>query len=68
MKSLGFRLKLICENAAFADDNMNHEIARCLRAVADRIESGDSYDNYRNILDINGNIVGTFALKPHDQL
>ena len=40
------------------------EIARCLRAIADRMEAGETFDYYRNILDINGNIVGQFAIKP----
>jgi hypothetical protein len=58
-----FRLNLECDNAAFADD-MQFEIARCLRDVASRIERGEDCSKYRNILDANGNPVGTFALKP----
>ncbi len=65
---LRFRLNLECDNAAFEGENMQHEIARCLRAVADRVERGEDCGLYRNIHDINGNPVGTFALKPSDQI
>jgi hypothetical protein len=49
-----FKLEIETDNAAFADD-YNAEIARILRAVADKIERGiiDA-----RILDINGNTVG----------
>jgi hypothetical protein len=60
-----FLLNLSTNNAAFQPDP-TPEIARVLRAVADRIESGDTYDTFRNILDENGNVAGTFALKPDD--
>lgn len=66
--SIGFRLNLACDNAAFEDHNLNHEIARCLRVVAKRIEDGEDCSKYRNILDINGNIVGTFKCAPRDEL
>lgn len=64
-----FKLSIDCGNAAFCDDDAPTqasaapELARILRAVADRIESGDTFDTFRNLHDINGNIVGTFALK-----
>ena len=59
-----FRLALDCDNAAFDGDGCNVEIVRCLRAVADRIEAGDSFGRSRDILDINGNIIGHFVLAP----
>jgi hypothetical protein len=46
------------DNAAFVENNLNHEIARCLRAVSYRVENGDNA--HRKILDTNGNIVGQF--------
>ena len=64
-----FKLSINCNNAAFCDsdaptqETAAPELARILREVAQRIESGDSFDTYRNIQDFNGNIVGTFALK-----
>lgn len=61
---MAFRLTIHTEGAAF--DPPEHELARLLRSVADRIESGDSFDMYRNIIDINGNVVGTFALKEEE--
>lgn len=68
-----FKLTFNCDNSAFRDSvtgNVMHdspdtqvEVARILREVANRIESGDYFDMYRNIKDINGNIVGTYAMK-----
>lgn len=64
-----FKLSIDCDNAAFCEDyaptqqSAAPEIVRLLRAIADRIESGDTFDTFRNIHDINGNTVGTFALK-----
>lgn len=64
-----FKLSIDCANAAFCEDDTPTqestapELARILRAVADRIDSGDTFDTFRNIQDINGNTVGTFALK-----
>lgn len=64
-----FKLSIDCGNSAFCEndyptqESAAPEIARILRAVADRIESGDTFDTFRNMHDINGNIVGTFALK-----
>ena len=51
-----------CDNAAF-DDMPEFEVARILRHIADRIESGQATGLYQNAIDINGNIVGTFRLK-----
>lgn len=64
-----FKLSIDCANAAFCEgdsptpESAAPELARILRAVADRIESGDTFDTFRNMHDMNGNIVGTFALK-----
>ena len=70
-----FTLAIKCEGAAFDDDEtgaVTHEsaapeLARILRDVARRIEDGDSFDTFRNCRDINGNIVGTFALKIQEE-
>ena len=64
-----FSLSINCQNAAFCDgetptqESAAPELARILRRTADRIESGESFDTFRNILDINGNIVGVYAMK-----
>jgi len=65
-----FTLSIKCSGFAFDDETgaVTHEsaapeLARILRDVARRIEDGDSFDTFRNCRDINGNIVGTFALK-----
>lgn len=64
-----FKLSIDCANAAFCEDDTPTpesaapELVRILRAVADRIDSGDTFDTYRNIHDTSGNTVGTFALK-----
>jgi len=39
------------------------EAARILRDIADRVERGDDVSMHQNIRDINGNIIGTFAMK-----
>jgi hypothetical protein len=57
-----FRVNIACDNAAF-DPNPRAEIARILREIAKRVENGDDIMTYRNAYDINGNTVGTFALK-----
>ena len=64
-----------CSGFAFDDDEtgaVTHEsaapeLARILRDVAYRIESDDSFDTFRNCIDINGNVVGTFALKIQEE-
>lgn len=64
-----FKLSIDCSNAAFCEGDTPTqtsaapELARLLRSIAARIESGDTFDTYRNIQDINGNTVGTFAFK-----
>jgi hypothetical protein len=56
-----FVLSIDCENAAFVEYELD-EVARLLREVADRLESGDSAKYYRNILDVNGNVVGRYKM------
>ena len=70
-----FTLSIKCEGAAFDDDEtgvVTHEsaapeLARILRDVARRIEDGDSFNTFRNCCDINGNVVGTFAMKTQEE-
>jgi hypothetical protein len=57
-----FNLFIDTENDAFKPDP-SPELARILRAIADRIESGEFYGHYLTIRDTNGNDVGRFALK-----
>lgn len=52
-------IKFRTDNAAF-DDSPEFETARILRKVADKIEQGLASGRYQNILDSNGNIVGTW--------
>lgn len=54
-----FQLTIQTDNAAFGQHNDAHEIARILRAVADRLEQGDTGGNAR---DYNGNSVGEWFL------
>ncbi len=64
-----FQMNINCTNAAFCEDDSptqqtaGPEIVRILRIVANRIESGETFDYHRNIHDVNGNIVGTFSFK-----
>jgi hypothetical protein len=60
-----FRLNVHTDNAAF-DPDPAPELARILRAAAERIESGEYIGHYLTILDVNGNDVGRFALKNED--
>lgn len=60
-----FTLNLSTENSAFEPDPAP-ELARILRAVAERIERGDEIGQFLTIHDANGNDVGRFALKPDD--
>lgn len=61
-----FSLSINCGNSAFNDCNMDDEIARILRDVANRIESKGCTGFYETINDNNGNDVGRFALKNDD--
>lgn len=51
-----FSLEIACDNAAFADDTTG-EVARILRAVADRLD-GQFIGPSISMLDGNGNHVG----------
>lgn len=62
-ESIQFRLQIACDNAAFEDEGTATELARILRDVARRIESGEDCGSFVNVRDINGNVVGSFALK-----
>ena len=57
-----FKMRFDTENAAFDDGNRDHEVARILRNIADKIESGQATGLNQNVFDENGNIVGTFVL------
>ena len=63
-----FIFKIDCDNAAFQDverlDNegaLLTEIGRILREAAEQVEGGYLA---RQVLDINGNTVGKYALQP----
>lgn len=57
-----FRLTIQTDNEAFQPD-ARPELARILVALADRIESGEDFSLYRNVCDINGNVVGKVKLE-----
>lgn len=54
-----FTLDINCDNAAFDDDDLFHEVARILRDLATKVED---HDADRNILDVNGNFIGIAEL------
>ena len=57
-----FVLSITCENDAFQPDAAA-EVARILRSVADKLESGaDDFGRYRTLRDSNGNDVGRAKL------
>lgn len=54
-----FTLHIKCDSAAF-EDNPGREIARILRNAARRAENGEDFGQ---LLDANGNVVGEMELK-----
>lgn len=66
-----FTVSIDCGNAAFCDESADRptiesagpELARILREIANRIESGRDYDFFQTIRDTNGNDVGRYAMK-----
>ena len=59
------RIEINTDNAAFDGDGGRAEIARMLRDIADRVESGSietDHEHLQGIRDINGNITGSFEL------
>ena len=53
-----FTLTITCDNAAFEDGGGETEVARILRETAERVEDGTRTGN---LLDINGNVVGSYT-------
>lgn len=54
------KIKFTTDNAAF-EENREEECARILRAIADKLTSGQFMDS--NIVrDINGNTIGTWSI------
>jgi len=58
-----FTLSIDTDNAAFEPDEAE-EIARILRALANRITREGLSGFFETIHDVNGNDVGQYALKP----
>lgn len=54
-----FTVKMKTDNDAFADGNAAAEVARILRRIGERLESGERDGA---CMDANGNRVGTWAL------
>lgn len=61
--TLQFRVTISCSWDDSFSPKPEPEIARILRDLAARVESGDEFDTCRNLYDRNGNNVGTAALK-----
>ena len=57
------RINIQADNEAFENDNREHELARILREIAQRLESGEQFGWFLTIFDVNGNDVGRVALK-----
>ena len=60
-------MKIRCDNAAFEEDNLAHEIGRILRSVHESIDRDPSYPCYRTVFDANGNDVGRFRLSDRSE-
>jgi hypothetical protein len=70
MEEQYFKLSFSVENDAFQNGNLHSEIARILRELANKVEGNptDSIYWYQNIHDTNGNTIGTYAVKPNENL
>ena len=72
-----FRLVVELENAAFHNDSDptwhmldaagRDELARILHKVADRVANGEAGFQTENVRDVNGNTVGSYAVKTRAQ-
>lgn len=60
-----FTVKIDCENVAF-QPWPELEIARILAELSENIRENGLTGFYQNVKDINGNIVGQYALKNDD--
>ena len=60
-----FRLSIDTSNSTFEDDQLGPELAIALRALADKLDNGDSLEEgwTRRIVDTNGNTVGQASLE-----
>mgnify|MGYP001273108800 FL=1 len=59
-----FTLSISTDGSAF-EGYSGHEVARILRAVAKRVESGEEVDG--NIFDLNGNKCGEWSLEAEEE-
>lgn len=59
-----FSLQISTDGSAF-EGYSGHEVARILRAVAKRVESGEEVDG--NIFDLNGNKCGEWSLEAEEE-
>ncbi len=57
-----FTVAFDADNAAF-EPEPEHEIARILRVIAERVENGEDISHFKTIFDINGNDVGRYSLR-----
>jgi hypothetical protein len=62
-----FTLRFECESAAFVDEgDPSFEIARVLRDIAARVETGELHKQpgyHKNAIDWNGNVIGTYVIR-----
>lgn len=57
-----FTVKFDTDNAAFEGASRDYEIARILRAIADKVEDKGCSGFFETIRDVNGNDVGRYAM------
>lgn len=58
-----FTMNVDMDNDAFCQDDGPDELARILRAVADKIERGEYHPGHsKTVLDVNGNDVGRWKI------
>ena len=59
-----FSLQISTDGSAF-DGYSGHEVARILRALAKRVESGEEVDG--SVFDLNGNRCGEWSLEAEEE-
>lgn len=65
-----FRVEIETSNAAFSDGESEFagpELARILRALADRVEGGIPTGDGASLRDVNGNTVGAWAYQSDEE-
>lgn len=61
-----FTIQITTDNDAFQERFLVIELSRILKVISKEIVDGRDFGYHQNARDINGNVVGTYALKEDD--